>query len=163
MTIFSRITAALIEFEVRVIHGIPEAVSGPLSNPVAKVAPPIQAKREKPTDDWRQAFVMTQQEGRKTFVVPVRTKTTYRPDGMESEVRVGSGGAKVQVNPELSEQDLYHLQNRGVSQKAGEHLKQYFAANPLLSASDLVAANGKYQARTCEGALAAFRAAAGFE
>lgn len=121
-----------------------------------------QAKTEKQDDGWRRAFSVVAQDGKKTFAVNVDTRTQYRGDGFDSDVRT-SHGTKVVLSPELTDADLLELKRRNIAEKAGRHLKAFFATNPMMSAADLESVNGKYAIRTCEGALAAFRCAAGVD
>lgn len=162
MGFFEKIGDWLIDFEVHHLRGLPRPVPGPLSVPVApKVEKP---KPEKPKDDgWRRAFTVLQGDGKKLFASTVQTRTVFTDDGrMEADVRI-AGQSRVALSPDLSDADRVELKARGVSQKAGEFLKPFWVVSPLMSAADLESVNGEYRIRTCEGALAAFRAASGIE
>jgi len=163
MGLLGKIGDWLIDFEVHTLRGIPHPVPGPLSLPAAPASPKEPVKPKPVDDGWKRAFTILQGEGQKMFSTTVQTKTVFTPDGrMESDVRI-AGRNRVSLSPDLSDADRVELKARGVSQKAGEFLKPFFAVSPLLSASDLESVNQEYKRRTCEGALAAFRAAAGME
>lgn len=153
----------LIDFEVYSVRGIPRPVPGPLALPVVAPIKEPAKPRSTPDDGWKRAFTILQGEGKKRFATTVQTKTVFTDDGrMESDVRI-AGQNLVSVAPDLSDADRIELKARSVSQKAGEFLKPFFAVSPMMSASDLESLNGEYKLRTCEGALAAFRVAAGIE
>lgn len=153
------ITRNLDSFLESLFFGAPITKGPGLPDPPAKVVRQ-PTKQEKQDDEWKRAFSVPVKEGGKVFAVNVDTKTCFTDDGLESIVRT-SHGAKVVLSAELTDLDVIELQRRNIAKKAGEHLKAFFAMNPLMSASELEFANEKYKIRTCEGALAAFRAAAG--
>lgn len=156
------ITRNLDNFLELLFFGAPITKGPGLPDPPAKVSVKQPAKQEKQDDEWKRAFSVPIKENGKVFAVNVDTKTDFTDDGLVSFVRT-SHGAKVVLSTELTDLDIVELQRRNIATKAGKHLKQFFAMNPLMSATELEMANEKYKIRTCEGALAAFRAAAGVE
>lgn len=138
--------------------GIPEAIPGPLAakqqpQPAKKAEP----KQQPASNEWKDLDIEIGY-GYNMNIVTLETNSKYNNEGFECDIRPKSVGGKKSVRPTLTDRDRVELSRRNVTQRAGERLKPIFAANPKISAGDLAKA-GDYKMRTCESAIAAFRAA----
>ena len=150
MTISEYITDLYIHWWL----GIPRPIPGPLAyaKPVERVDRPVVKVK---TDGWEDMQpIRVKYDGGKEEIKALQRKddglvTYFRPKGKVASTGKESG---------LTEADMTELAKRKVSQETGEKLKLLFYLNPEISAGAMSKESGLGM-RTCENALAAFRAA----
>lgn len=139
--------------------GGPYKIGDGLPPPVEKPRQAAPKVKPKPVSDWvdMDPIICVDQNNNKYKRYMQKRET---PDG--TEYRPADRKTTSGVLHTLTDKDLEELTARKVGIKTGERLKILFATEPNISAGRLAKESGK-SIRTCENALAAFRAAAGLK